>query len=208
MKANRNLNDLHEKFRVKVELFLKDCKENWLHIFVTEWFRTRDRQYFLYGKWRSKETLRRLWVPEWYSKPNESQVTWTLNSNHQKWLAIDIAFDPEEHESLYPISYNLWRRVADIALKYGINWYHDLHSMDKPHFECNWLALSLDITTHSMFYKHIWENDFKSKTTELLGDVKWAIARIQGLPKADADSEIIYLLAIVLAKLEESKNGK
>lgn len=114
---NRDINLLADDFKIKVTLFLNVCD----NIFITDGFRTTADQQALYAKGRT--------VPG-------SIVTWidgvTYKSNHQSGNAIDIAF---KGDYLYPSDYKEWRKVADIAKAFGIEWGYDLWGVDKPHFQ-------------------------------------------------------------------------
>ena len=114
--ANRDLSLLSPEFRKKVNLWLKECDDK---IFVTEWYRSQERQEYLYEQWRTRP---------WQI------VTWTKNSTHTTWNAVDIAF---KWDVLYPEEFELWRNIADIAKKFGIVWGFDLWNTDKPHFQDN-----------------------------------------------------------------------
>lgn len=127
--AYRWLDKLNPRFRKKVELFLKEV---WNKIFITESWRSQERQNYLYSLWRT--------IP-WKT------VTWTKNSEHTKWLAIDIAFNWKE---LYPKDIYLWKEISEIAKKYGIDWWYDLWKTDKPHFQDNWKEL---VEENSIFLK-------------------------------------------------------
>jgi len=119
----RWLDKLTPIFRKKVELFLKEA---WDTIFITESHRTQKRQKELYAQWRTKP---------W------NIVTWTLTSNHNIWIAIDIAF---KWDSLYPTNHLKRKEVWIIANKYWIDWGFDLWGVDNPHFQDNWKPLALD----------------------------------------------------------------
>ena len=120
-RANRDLSKLDPKFRVKVEYFLKevekiagDC------IFITEAWRSHERQKELLSKWLSK----------------------VKRSKHQDWLAIDIAFHDDKRttqleKELYPDDMEKRREIADIAKDFEIDWGYDLWKRDKPHLQCN-----------------------------------------------------------------------
>lgn len=110
--AYRGLDKLNPTFRSKVEKFLAEVNKNWNVIFVTESWRSEERQ---------AELLR----------AGLSQVK---RSNHQDWLAIDIWF---YWSQLYPSDMKQWRSVADIGKKYWIDWGFDLWKWDKPHFQDN-----------------------------------------------------------------------
>lgn len=114
--TNRDLSLLNPDFKKKVDWFLSEAGDK---IFVTEWYRTQERQNYLYSLWRTQP---------W------QVVTWTRNSEHTKGRAIDIAFKWAE---LYPRDMYKWREIADIAEKYGIDWGEDLWGTDKPHFQDN-----------------------------------------------------------------------
>lgn len=115
--TDRDLDKLQDNFRKKVDLRLSDNPE----IFVTEAYRSQERQEYLYSLWRS--------IP-W------SIVTKTTNSNHTKGIAVDVAFTGSE---LYPRDHDLRRNIADSAKNYGIDWGYDLWGRDKPHFQDNWV---------------------------------------------------------------------
>lgn len=111
--AYRSLDKLNPIFKQKVEAFMNEVNATSKVIFVSESWRSEDRQ---------KELLK-AWL---------SQVK---HSNHQDWLAIDIGFNGSE---LYPSYLKKWRAVADIAKKHWIDWGFDLWNWDKPHFQDNW----------------------------------------------------------------------
>ena len=108
--TDRDLEKLVEPFKSKVQDFIKDPRVS--NIFVTEWYRSQERQEYLY-----------------YSTP---KVTWTLDSQHTKGLAIDIAFNWKD---LYPSDFNVWNEVAIVAKEYWIDWGYDLWQTDLPHFQ-------------------------------------------------------------------------
>ena len=82
MKADRDINKLDPKFKIKVLKFMNECEKQDISIFVTEAFRTYDRQLELYMQGRTK--------------PGRI-VTWTMNSLHRERKAIDIAFSPSRY---------------------------------------------------------------------------------------------------------------
>ncbi len=110
--AYRGTDKLAPKFREKVEKFIAEVNKTAAVIFITETWRSEERQ---------KELI----------AAGLSQVK---HSNHQDGLAVDIAFTGS---ALYPSDAKLWRSVADIAKKYGIDWGYDLWKWDKPHFQDN-----------------------------------------------------------------------
>ena len=119
MKADRDIEKLQEPFKSKVKLLMELCPE----IFITEAYRTAERQNWLYRN----------------NPSSTSKDGYKNKSQHQKGLAIDIAFHGAE---LYPINHQKWRQVADKAKGLGIDWGYDLwylkyNFIDKPHFQCN-----------------------------------------------------------------------
>lgn len=110
--AYRGTDKLSPKFKEKVENFIAEVNKKSPIIFITETWRSDERQAELI-------------------KAGLSQVK---RSNHQDGLAVDIAFTGS---ALYPSDEKLWRSVADIAKKYGIDWGYDLWKWDKPHFQDN-----------------------------------------------------------------------
>ncbi len=160
MKTYRWLDKLHPRFRKKVELFLKEV---WDKIFITESYRSQERQNYLYSLGRTRK---------W------RKVTWTLNSNHTQWLAIDIAFKWKE---LYPKDIYSWKEIAEIAKKYWIDWWFDLWKTDKPHFQDNGKDYEKNIFLEdSKFWKFIKENlensfkfnDYLDNRPALIADIK------------------------------------
>ncbi len=139
--TNRDINKLAPNFKLKVELFLKEV---WDIIFITEGIRTKERQDYLYAQWRSEPYLK------------ESKVTWVKYSNHQDWIAIDIAF---KWDSLYPNNIEQWDLIARIANKYWIDWGYDLWGIDLPHFQDNWKPYIIKEETMSKFGKLITYKD-------------------------------------------------
>ena len=115
--TDRDIEKLSDNFRLKVKLFLKEV---WDIIFITEGYRSQARQEYLYSLWRTRP---------W------NKVTWTLNSEHTKWNAIDIAF---KWDNLYPNEIEKWQEISQVSKKYWIDWGYDLWKTDKPHFQDNW----------------------------------------------------------------------
>lgn len=139
--AYRGLDKLDPNFKTKVEKFLNEVNQKEKVIFVTETWRSQERQ---------NELL----------KAGLSQVK---HSNHQDGLAIDIWFYGSE---LYPADFKKWRSVADIAKKYGINWGYDLWKWDKPHFQDNGKPI-LNVNFSKMSkYTEIMQNALKDANFE------------------------------------------
>ena len=121
--AYRGLDKLNPAFRERVERWLAENPE----IFVTETWRSEGRQACLVAE----------------------GVSWVKVSNHQLGRAVDIAF----HGELYPSGMELWRKVADSAKKYGIDWGYDLWGTDKPHFQMTELNIDDLIVQNSQLWE-------------------------------------------------------
>lgn len=76
-RPNRDMNLLNPMFRKKVDIFLSEAKKKWHNIMVFEWWRSNERQRWLYAQWRTR--------------PGRV-VTRTLQSKHLVGNAVDIVF--------------------------------------------------------------------------------------------------------------------
>ncbi|GLC88274.1 M15 family metallopeptidase [Lysinibacillus piscis] len=119
----RDLAELLPAARQAVRLLFQECyKAGISNIFITETYRSQERQNYLYAQGRTR--------------PGQI-VTWTLQSNHKSRLAWDIAVGPPQ--SLYDVA--TLSKVGAIARKLGITWGGDwMGNIDRPHFEvkANW----------------------------------------------------------------------
>ncbi|MET4560743.1 peptidoglycan L-alanyl-D-glutamate endopeptidase CwlK [Lysinibacillus parviboronicapiens] len=120
----RDLGELLPAAQTACRLLFQECfKAGIKNIFITETYRSQERQKYLYAQGRTR--------------PGQI-VTWTLNSNHKSRLAWDIAVGPPQ--SLYDVT--TLNRVGAIARKLGIEWGGTwTNAIDRPHFEVktNWL---------------------------------------------------------------------
>ncbi len=114
----RDLSELLPAAQTACRLLFQECfKVGIKNIFITETYRSQERQNYLYAQGRTR--------------PGQI-VTWTLSSNHKSRLAWDIAVGPPQ--SLYDVT--TLTRVGAIARKLGITWGGDwIGSIDRPHFE-------------------------------------------------------------------------
>lgn len=119
----RDLSELAKVAETACRLLFQECyKAGINNIFITETYRSPERQKYLYTQGRTR--------------PGQI-VTWTLNSNHASRLAWDIAVGPPK--ALYDVS--TLNKVGAIARKLGITWGgYWLKNIDRPHFEVksNW----------------------------------------------------------------------
>lgn len=114
----RDLSELLPMAQTACRLLFQECyKAGIKNIFITETYRSQERQNYLYTQGRSR--------------PGQI-VTWTLSSRHKSRLAWDIAVGPPQ--SLYDVL--TLTRVGRIAKKLGITWGGSWKgSIDRPHFE-------------------------------------------------------------------------
>jgi len=124
IEASRDTSLLNKEFyENQVKPFLAEAN----NVFITEAFRTIERQKYLYSKGRTISGN----IATWIDGVNDKSM-------HQKGVAIDIAFNDGV---LYPFNHKKWQEVAKIANKYGLDWGYDLWShtgfIDKPHFQDN-----------------------------------------------------------------------
>lgn len=114
----RAIDRLREPGMEACKLFLQVCKERNIDIFITETYRSAERQKYLYQKGASKcDGIKR-------------------KSSHQSGLAWDIACRGDE---LY--NHKILDRAGSVARELGIVWGGNWSSfIDKPHFEVskNW----------------------------------------------------------------------
>lgn len=125
--TNRDLSSLTSVAQLACRLLFQECyKADIRNIFITETYRSPERQRYLYQQGRSR--------------PGPI-VTWTLNSNHSSRLAWDIACSSPL--ALYDVL--TLTKVGEIAMKLGITWggqpsWVKAGTTDRPHFEVksNW----------------------------------------------------------------------
>lgn len=114
--TNRDINALTETAKAACELFLQKCGEEGLDVFLTETYRSQERQNYLYEQGRTR--------------PGQV-VTWTKNSRHTSRRAWDIAVNPPN--DLYDMT--VLRQAGEIGQELGITWGGSWDTPDYPHFE-------------------------------------------------------------------------
>lgn len=114
-----SIDELNDKTKEALTLFLRIAKDKGLNVIVTETYRTQERQDYLYSLGRTAEG---------------SVVTWTKNSNHTKRNAFDIAKNVEGHE--YD-DVDFFQKCAEIAKSIGLEagYYWEKGQQDMPHFQ-------------------------------------------------------------------------
>lgn len=122
-RQNRDINSLQPVAKRAAALFLEECKDNGIDIFVTEYHRSQDRQNWLYEQGRSRDG---------------TIVTWTKKSNHTSGYAWDIACS-RSHD-LY--NRKVISKAGEVAARLGIEWGGTWKEQDTPHFQVskNWVS--------------------------------------------------------------------
>lgn len=134
----------------------------WLQFDLNNLYRTKDQQMKLYGQGRTAEELASKGVPTEYANPEWNVVTWTLNSSHMTWNAVDLVVPKWENAKEYtwaiePIlnEYWLYRPDSTVAM-----W-------DYGHFEYKWKAVDNEYkATDMMMYNNSTfkpQSDLKTK---------------------------------------------
>ena len=121
MSVCRDTKELSQQAQIACRLFMKECERKGINIFITETYRSRERQAQLYAQGRTSPG---------------NQVTWTMNSRHMSRRAWDIACG--RPNSLYDV--NVLAKAGEVAKGLGITWGGIWSPPDRPHFEipANW----------------------------------------------------------------------
>ncbi|QGG51451.1 M15 family metallopeptidase [Lysinibacillus pakistanensis] len=185
----RDLSELLPAAQTACRLLFQECfKAGIKNIFITETYRSQERQNYLYAQGRTR--------------PGQI-VTWTLTSNHKSRLAWDIAVGPPQ--SLYDVT--TLNRVGAIARKLGITWGGDwIGSIDRPHFEvkANWklpagykLEGKLNVPTNSKGQVQLIVEDKKE-------EIKVTQAWNPGSPAMKTETENFIAQAVKEGIIQES----
>lgn len=133
---DRSLENLQPHFRAKAERLLAAHPE----VFLTETLRTTERQQQLYSQGRITPGS----IVTWLDGVNKI-------SEHQKGLAIDIAFYGHNQAEMWPEDHMKWENVAKTARSLGMLWGYDLWRTDRPHFHDDPdVSLGLDWSTDAI----------------------------------------------------------
>ncbi len=119
-----SIEELDDKTREACILFLRIAEDEGLNVKITETYRTKERQEYLYAQGRTREG---------------KMVTWTLKSKHMERNAFDIAKNEPGHE--YD-DREFFKKAAEIGEKIGLEagYYWTDGQQDMPHFEMNFLS--------------------------------------------------------------------
>lgn len=121
----RDIDELLPVAQKAIRLFFQECYRAGIAIFVTETYRSQERQKYLYAQGRTRPG---------------NIVTWTLDSYHKNRLAWDIAASTlNGNTNIYNTT--IIKKAGAIANKLGITWGGNWkNNLDYPHFEVssNW----------------------------------------------------------------------
>lgn len=116
----RDISELTPAAQRACRLFLERCAQRGLYVFITETYRSQERQDYLYTLGRSQ---------------TGNKVTWTRKSPHTSRRAWDIAC---RYGTLYNAA--VLAQCGAVAAELGITWGGTWKTPDTPHFEVseNW----------------------------------------------------------------------
>jgi peptidoglycan L-alanyl-D-glutamate endopeptidase CwlK len=114
-KTYRDVSELRPGAREACEAFLKECQAAGLDVFLTETYRSQERQDELYAQGRTK--------------PGKV-VTWTKRSKHTERCAWDVSFKSTGYDELGKF-YDAGRIADALGIEWGGNW----KTPDRPHFQ-------------------------------------------------------------------------
>ena len=114
--ACRDIKELSPQAKTACDMFMEECERRGINIFITETYRSRERQAYLYAQGRTRPG---------------NKVTWTMNSRHISRRAWDIACG--RPNSLYDV--NVLAKAGEVAKGLGITWGGIWSPPDRPHFE-------------------------------------------------------------------------
>lgn len=116
----RDISELAPNAQTACRLFLERCRRRGLDVFVTETYRSQERQDYLYSLGRTRAG---------------NKVTWTKSSRHTSRRAWDIAC---RGGVLYNTA--VLAQCGAVAAELGITWGGAWSTPDTPHFEVgrNW----------------------------------------------------------------------
>ena len=118
---SRDISLLHPRLQQIIPQIIRRCEEMGLSVLVTDGFRTKAEQDAIYAKGRTAPGA------------IVTQVRWP-NSAHNWGVAFDFCRNVKGHE--YDDGDNFFRRVAEIAKGYGLEWGGDWKNfVDKPHLQ-------------------------------------------------------------------------
>lgn len=135
----RDSNKLNVLVQVMLAAALKEIKAEGVQPLVVETYRSKERQYYLYGQGRTVSQSIAAGVPaakaKKYAKPGLRQCTWTLNSIHIQKKAVDV-IPIRGGKAIWNAKDKDTKVIIDIMQRFGFeagaNW---KSSPDSPHYQ-------------------------------------------------------------------------
>lgn len=135
----RDTGKLNVLVQVMLTAALKEIKSAGVNPLVVETYRSKERQYYLYGQGRTAAQCVAAGIPaakaKKYARPGIKQCTWTLNSIHIQKKAVDVA-PVRNGKAIWNAQDKDTKKIIEIMQKYGFeagaNW---SKSPDSPHFQ-------------------------------------------------------------------------
>lgn len=118
---SRDLSLIHPKLQVIVAKVIEECKQLGLPVLITDGWRSKEEQDKIYAQGRTTPGV----IVSGASYPY---------SAHNWGVAVDFCRNVRGRE--YEDGDNFFKRVADVAKKYGLEWGGDWKNfVDKPHLQ-------------------------------------------------------------------------
>ncbi|MCI9419828.1 MAG: hypothetical protein HFG32_07455 [Eubacterium sp.] len=135
----RDAGKLNVLVQVMLAAALKEIKSAGVNPLVVETYRSKERQYYLYGQGRTATQCVAAGVPatkaKKYARPGMKQCTWTLNSIHIQKKAVDV-IPLRNGKAIWNAQDKDTKKIIEIMQKYGFeagaNW---TKSPDSPHYQ-------------------------------------------------------------------------
>ena len=174
-KINNSIDSLQSNFKNKVIDFLREVRIKYPNVDIFEAFRSKERQKEYYS-------IGRRWIA--WEKP----VTWTMNSKHNEWKAVDIIFINTQWN---PEWYWDYKYLIEISKKY---WLKNLAPDELCHFECDWTIYNPIVWYELQFKNKYWENWTIYKDLSVINKLieEWNI------------KELTYLLLIGMERIKKT----
>lgn len=135
----RDTGKLNVLVQVMLAAALKKIRAAGVNPLIVETYRSKERQYYLYGQGRTVSQCIAAGVPaskaKKYANPGMRQCTWTLNSIHIQKKAVDV-IPLRNGKAVWDVKDKDTKVIVDIMQGYGFeagaNW---TKSPDSPHFQ-------------------------------------------------------------------------
>lgn len=135
----RDIEQLNPLVQVMLTLALAEIKRKGVTPLVVETYRTKERQYMLYGNGRTSSQCKAVGMSaskaSKYAKPKLTKVTWTLDSIHIQKKAVDV-IPMRNGKAIWDSNDEDTKTIIKVMQKYGFeagaNW---KTSPDSPHFQ-------------------------------------------------------------------------